>query len=64
MKHAFMEIYRDAQQWYVAQLAYTRSTAAISIVGYVLGLGDRHLHNILIDKSNGEVVHIDLGIAF
>jgi len=27
-------------------------------------LGDRHLSNILLDSSTGEVVHIDLGIAF
>lgn len=64
MRHAFIELCSNPSQWYEAQLAYTRSTAAISIVGHVLGLGDRHLHNILIDKSNGEVVHIDLGIAF
>lgn len=64
MKHAFLDIYSDAHRWFATQLAYTRSTAAISIVGYALGLGDRHLHNILIDKSNGEIVHIDLGIAF
>ena len=33
-------------------------------LGYILGLGDRHISNILIDKSSAEVVHIDLGIAF
>jgi ataxia telangiectasia mutated family protein len=34
------------------------------MVGYVLGIGDRHLNNVLIDKQTGDVVHIDLGIAF
>eukprot|EP00914_Ancora_sagittata_P028163 GHVO01055391.1.p1 GENE.GHVO01055391.1~~GHVO01055391.1.p1 ORF type:complete len:208 (-),score=24.35 GHVO01055391.1:90-713(-) len=33
-------------------------------VGYILGLGDRHLQNILIDESSAEMIHIDLGIAF
>jgi len=33
-------------------------------VGYVLGLGDRHLSNILVDNSTAELVHIDLGIVF
>ena len=33
-------------------------------VGYILGLGDRHVMNILIDCAGGELVHIDLGIAF
>jgi phosphatidylinositol kinase/protein kinase (PI-3 family) len=34
------------------------------MVGYVVGLGDRHAQNILIDKATAEVVHIDLGVAF
>jgi ataxia telangiectasia mutated family protein len=29
-----------------------------------MGLGDRHVHNILIDESTAELVHIDFGIAF
>ncbi|CAI5525821.1 unnamed protein product [Closterium sp. Naga37s-1] len=33
-------------------------------VGYVVGLGDRHAMNILLDERSAEVVHIDLGIAF
>lgn len=31
------------------------------LVGYILGLGDRHVHNILIDEQTAELVHIDLG---
>lgn len=33
-------------------------------VGYMLGLGDRHLDNILLDLQSGEVVHIDFNLAF
>ncbi|EOO01356.1 putative ataxia telangiectasia mutated protein [Phaeoacremonium minimum UCRPA7] len=64
MKYFFMENFPDPDEWYVKRLAYTRSTAAISMLGHVLGLGDRHGHNILLDTKNGEVVHIDLGVAF
>lgn len=35
--------------------------ATTSIIGYILGLGDRHVSNILIDKSTAEVIHIDFG---
>ncbi len=35
-----------------------------SAVGHVLGLGDRHVSNILLDTRTAEMVHIDLGIAF
>lgn len=33
-------------------------------VGYVVGLGDRHSMNVLMDQVTAEVVHIDLGVAF
>ena len=64
MRHFFMERFENPDDWFEKRLAYTRSTAAISILGHVLGLGDRHGHNILLDEKTGEVVHIDLGIAF
>jgi len=34
------------------------------MVGFVLGLGDRHSSNILVDTRLAELVHIDLGVAF
>ena len=64
MRYFFIERFSDPDEWFVRRLAYTRSTAAISILGHVLGLGDRHGHNILLDSKSGEVVHIDLGVAF
>ncbi|KAH8801582.1 ataxia telangiectasia mutated [Xylogone sp. PMI_703] len=64
MRYFFMEKFDDPDEWFVKRLAYTRSTAAISMLGHVLGLGDRHGHNILLDAGSGEVVHIDLGVAF
>lgn len=33
-------------------------------VGYIVGLGDRHIQNILIDEQTAELVHIDLGTIF
>lgn len=64
MKYFFMEYFVDPDEWFARRLAYTRSTAAISMLGHVLGLGDRHGHNILLDTKTGEAVHIDLGVAF
>jgi ataxia telangiectasia mutated family protein len=64
MRFFFMEKFLDPDDWFYKRLNYSRSTAAISILGHVLGLGDRHGHNILLDEKTGEVVHIDLGVAF
>eukprot|EP00754_Rhynchopus_humris_P014175 Rhum_TRINITY_DN14378_c9_g1::Rhum_TRINITY_DN14378_c9_g1_i1::g.84380::m.84380/K04728/ATM, TEL1; ataxia telangiectasia mutated family protein len=62
--HFFAERYKKVGDWVARRGAYTRSTAVASMVGYVVGLGDRHAQNILVDTTTGEVVHIDLGIAF
>ena len=64
LRHFFLERFPAPRDWYVARLTFTRSTAAASVAGYLLGLGDRHSSNILVDMSTAEVVHIDLGIAF
>jgi len=60
----FLENYPVTTEWMSRRLSYTRSVAVTSVVGYVLGIGDRHVHNILIDTTKGEVVHIDFGIAY
>ena len=64
MRHYFTEKTKNPMLWYTMRLNYIRSVATTSIVGHVLGLGDRHTSNILIDSASGAVVHIDLGIAF
>jgi len=64
LRHYFTEQHKAPIPWFTTRLAYTRSVATTSIVGHVLGLGDRHSANILMDHKTGEVVHIDLGIAF
>ncbi|XP_047338055.1 serine/threonine-protein kinase SMG1-like [Impatiens glandulifera] len=43
---------------------YSRTVATMSMVGHILGLGDRHLDNILIDFSSGDIVHIDYNVCF
>lgn len=64
MRHYFTEKHKSPIAWFAMRLNYIRSVATTSIVGHVLGLGDRHVSNILMDNGTGEVVHIDLGIAF
>nr|CAG4718483.1 unnamed protein product [Naegleria fowleri] len=62
--HFFLSQFPNPSDWFEKRQAYTKSVATISMVGYVIGLGDRHASNILIDQQSGEAVHIDLGICF
>ncbi|KAI8868388.1 hypothetical protein GQ42DRAFT_148457 [Ramicandelaber brevisporus] len=64
MRFFFLENFPAPDDWYVRRLTYSRSVAVSSVIGHILGIGDRHAQNILIDNRTAEVVHIDLGIAF
>jgi phosphatidylinositol kinase/protein kinase (PI-3 family) len=57
----FYNKYPDPNQWYLAKKNYTISTALWSMTGYLIGLGDRHLNNILLNDK-GEIIHIDFGM--
>jgi hypothetical protein len=50
--------------WLQRRTNYTRSLAVMSMVGYVLGLGDRHPSNLMLDRNSGKVLHIDFGDCF
>lgn len=56
--------FSDPASWYLARTVFTRSTAVMSIVGYIIGLGDRHCENILFFKKTGAVLHIDFDCLF
>ncbi|WWD21232.1 hypothetical protein CI109_105716 [Kwoniella shandongensis] len=64
MRHFFAYKHRDPMAWFAMRLNYSRSVAVTSIVGWMVGLGDRHCSNILLDETSGELVHIDFGIVF
>jgi serine/threonine-protein kinase mTOR len=54
----------NSEAWLFRRATYTRSMAVNSMVGHILGLGDRHPSNILLDRATGKVVHIDFGDCF
>ena len=53
-----------AERWLERRTNYTRSLAVMSMVGYVLGLGDRHPSNLMLDRTNGKIIHVDFGDCF
>ncbi len=54
----------SSEVWLYRRTNYTRSLAVMSMVGYVLGLGDRHPSNLMLEKKTGKVLHIDFGDCF
>ena len=60
----FVETFPEPGAWFSARLKYTRSCAVMSIVGHVLGLGDRHGENILFEEGNGGTFHVDFNCLF
>lgn len=60
----FAEGYPEPETWFAARLRYARSAAVMSMTGHVLGLGDRHGENILLEESTGGVFHVDFNCLF
>nr|NVI76418.1 no-on-and-no-off transient C [Cucujiformia] len=53
----------NANMWWQVVKRYSYSVAVMSMIGYIIGLGDRHLDNVLIDLTCGDVVHIDYNVC-
>jgi len=55
---------KNSEAWLDRRTNYTRSLAVMSMVGYILGLGDRHPSNLMLDRFTGKIIHIDFGDCF
>lgn len=55
---------KSSEAWLERRTNYTRSLGVMSMVGYILGLGDRHPSNLMLDRITGNIVHIDFGDCF
>ncbi|GAB7363647.1 hypothetical protein MBLNU230_g4217t1 [Neophaeotheca triangularis] len=55
---------KSSEAWLDRRTNYTRSLGVMSMVGYILGLGDRHPSNLMLDRVTGKIIHIDFGDCF
>lgn len=55
---------QSSEVWLERRRNYTTSLAVMSMAGYILGLGDRHPSNLMLDRPTGKIVHIDFGDCF
>lgn len=60
----FLERFVHPELWYHNIQNFISTLSINSIIGYIVGLGDRHLRNIMIDQKTGQLIHIDFGILF
>ena len=60
----FTEVYPEPDAWFAARLRFARSSAVMSVTGHMLGLGDRHGENILLEETTGGVFHVDFNCLF
>ncbi|KAI9295236.1 hypothetical protein K502DRAFT_227075 [Neoconidiobolus thromboides FSU 785] len=60
----FYRQFPNAEELYIARNKFAHSLAAMSIVGYIVGLGDRHGENLMVDTKSGQVMHVDFSCLF
>ncbi|XP_047310870.1 serine/threonine-protein kinase ATR [Impatiens glandulifera] len=60
----FLKTFPEPAAWFRARVAYAHTTAVWSMVGHIVGLGDRHGENILFDSTTGDCVHVDFSCLF
>ncbi|KAL6935569.1 hypothetical protein ACO0R3_000620 [Hanseniaspora guilliermondii] len=60
----FLTKFPDPAKWYNCKNSFSRSYAVMCMVGFILGLGDRHFDNILISEIDGSVLHVDFDCLF
>nr|CDS34112.1 FKBP12 rapamycin complex associated protein [Hymenolepis microstoma] len=54
----------NSEVWFERRTTFIRSLAVMSMVGYILGLGDRHPSNLMLCRETGKIIHIDFGDCF
>ncbi|EGR46540.1 uncharacterized protein TRIREDRAFT_66128 [Trichoderma reesei QM6a] len=60
----FIQQFPNPSAWFSARLRYTRSCAVMSMVGTILGLGDRHGENVNLEEGTGGIFHVDFNCLF
>ena len=61
---AFFKLSSSPEAFLTLRSHFVRTHATLSVCHYVLGIGDRHLSNFMVDLESGGAVGIDFGHAF
>ncbi|KAK2195212.1 bifunctional Phosphatidylinositol 3--4-kinase [Babesia duncani] len=55
---------KDPAEWYKCRRNFIYTCALWNMFGYIVGLGDRHAENILLNLQTGQVMHVDFDCLF
>lgn len=64
LRNALQRLSINSEAYLFLKNKFIRNFAILCIAGYLLGIGDRHLENFLINYRTGDVISIDFGISF
>ena len=63
-RRAFMQLAASPEAFLTLRSHFVRTIASVSSCQYVMGIGDRHLSNFMVDLESGGIVGIDFGHNF
>lgn len=63
-RRAFVKMSTSPEAFLALRSHFVSSHALMCISHWILGIGDRHLSNFMINKETGGMVGIDFGHAF
>lgn len=64
LKRAFVQLSASPEAFLILRSHFASTHACLSICQYILGIGDRHLSNFMVDMESGGMIGIDFGHAF
>jgi len=64
LRQTYVNLSQSYEGFYYLRSNFMKSHAEVCLIGYILGIGDRHAQNMLISLESGKSVAIDFGYSF